>query len=170
MTETPDGLQAAELPIDPDSFGGVATEVGEQDETETPTGLDPRALDDFIGLMFLGYVEETCEVAGHHFRLRTPGHDERIERGELHRKYLNSMNQDTMWEMLTVAAYCIEIDGVPAPEPLGPKIGQVETRLKWIKDHIASHLVIRRLFEETLVTIDARERTIVEYLDQQSKS
>lgn len=173
MTEAP-GPGPADMPLDPDDFGrsmaGVAIQEVDEQDNEVPTDLDERAQQDFIGLMYLGYVEDECEVAGHRFRLRTPNHDERIERGNLHRPYIGSLNFEPLWELATVATYCIAIDGVEAPEPLNPKkVGPVETRLQWIKDHIISSLVIRKIFEQTLL-IDARERVIVEYLDEQSKS
>lgn len=167
MTEAPD-----ELPMDPDDFGvtrsgGVILQDDEGDGP--PTDLDERMQQTFVGLMYLGYIEDTCQVAGHQFRIRTPDNDERIERGELHRRYIGSMNFDPMWELITVAAYCTAIDDVPAPEPLSPKIGPVATRLRWIKDHIISRLVISKIFEQCLL-VDARERAVVEYLDEQSKS
>lgn len=172
------GLQAAELldlPLSPEDYGAGAygeltgqPEPGDE-EDQIQTDLDERAMADFIGLMYLGYLEDECTVAGHRFVLKTPTHDDRIERGELHKKHIGSTNYEPMWELLTVAAYCHSIDGVPAPEQIGPQVGPVAGRLNWVKQSIYSQIVIRMLFAEC-VKLDIRERAVVEYVDAQSKS
>lgn len=195
MTETPDDdeqqsgplLQKAALPMDPDeiatqsSFGPMFVrddlqsepeeELTEQEreERQIESDLDERARDDFTGLMRLGYLEETCTIAGHRFLLRTPSHDARIERGALHREYLQSMNTEPLWRLITVAAYLVEIDNVPAPEPLNTRTTGVSDRLRWIKETIFSTVMIEKLYIETL-QLDTRERAVVEYLDDQTKS
>lgn len=179
MTAAPDTsgpiLQpaTAELPLDPEDYGvGLGTiqeEIDQDGDGQAATDLDERAREDFVGLMRLGYLEEECVVAGHRFLLKTPWHDERIERGVLHKPFIGSMNFEPMWEMLTVAAYCHAIDGVPAPEPLGPKDNAVAARLDWIKRSVYSQIVIRKVFAFA-VDLDARERAVVEYVDAQSKS
>lgn len=190
MTEAPDQggrgpvLQAAaDLPIDPDSieqqttFGPMFTrgdvpqeEPEEEDEdSQVLSDIDPKVREDFTGLTRLGYLEDTCTIAGHEFRLRTPSHDERIERGSLHKQYLGSMNTEPMWALLTVAAYCVEIDGVPAPEPLNTKTSGVADRLRWVKDTVYSQVMIEKIFRQCLM-LDAREFAVVEYLDSQGKA
>jgi len=180
VTEGPDAgpvLQpaTAELPLDPEEFGAdlgqayVDIEHDDEENAQAITDLDEDARSDFTGLTVLGYLEEECEIAGHRFFLKTPWHDERIERGVLHKPYVGSMNFEPMWELITVATYLHSIDGVPAPEPLGPKTNAVGGRLDWIKRSIYSPIVIRKLFDHCL-DLDARERAVVEYVDEQSKS
>lgn len=189
MTEAPQRnrgpeLQAAELPMDPDdiqqqtTFGpmfvqeGIETEEESEEqraERQVQGDLDPEAREDFVGLMRLGYLEDVCTIAGHSFRLRTPTHDARIERGTLHREHLNSMNTEPMWRLITVATYCVEIDGVPAPEPLNPRTAGVADRLRWIKNTVFSTVMIEKIFRQCLL-LDAREFAVVEYLDGQGNS
>lgn len=166
---------SAEFPLDPTDFGsGLGQDLvdfePEQDEgDEVEKDIDEHVRDDFHGLMVLGYLEDECEVVGHRFLLKTPSHDERIERGMLHKPYVGSMNFEPMWELITVAAYVHRIDSVDAPEPLGPKGNAVGTRLDWVKRSIYSSLVISKLFGQT-IELDARERAVVDYLDDQGKS
>lgn len=193
MTEAPGEqrgpvLQAADLPLDPDdiqtqtAFGpafvrddaplddGGEEELSEEEEAEQQVlaDLDESAREDFVGLMRLGYLEDTCTIAGHRFRLRTPSHDAKIERGNLHRPSLNSMNVEPVWRLITVAAYLIEIDDVPSPEPLNARSTGVSDRLRWVKETIYSQVLIEKLYIETL-RLDARERAVVDYLDGQAK-
>jgi hypothetical protein len=157
--------------MDAEDFGGFPEVQSDESvaQQEAQTDLDERARQDFSGLMYLGYLEDECEVVGHRFLLKTPWHEERIERGILHKPYFGSMNFEPMWELITVALYCHAIDGVAAPEPLGPRTNAVGGRLDWIKRTVYSPIVIRKIFERCL-ELDARERAVVEYVDDQSKS
>lgn len=182
MTEaTPSGgpvLAPADMPLEPEDFGeggfgeqflpGPETDEEREQREQAESDLDPRSQEDVVGLMHLGYLEETCIVAGHEFTLRTPWHNDRIERGELHKSYIGSANFEPMWEMITVAAYLHSCDEQELPQPLGRE-GAVKTRLDWVKRSIFSQYVIRKLYGKT-VELDARERAVVEYVDDLSKS
>lgn len=168
----------ADLPVDPDDIETAFGPMFVRDDVEEPepepepaaaTDLDERAHEDLTGLLYLGYLAETVPVAGHRFALHTPTHNERIERAALHREYLGSMNTEPMWRLLTVAAYCVAIDDCDAPAALNPKAGEVAARLDWIKRTVFSSVMIEKLFDECLV-LDARERAVVDYMDEQTKS
>lgn len=140
------------------------------DRPEEEKDLDPRARQDFEGLLYLGYLEEECEVAGHHFLLRTPTQDERIEMGLIHRAYINSFVVESAWELLMVAMYCQRIDSRDAPEPLTERArNPVATRFEWIKRSIRSSVVITKVFNHC-VLLEKREKDLVDYLDGQTKS
>jgi hypothetical protein len=145
-----------ERPAEPGKFDDLDTEVKQ------------KSREDFVGLLYIGRLEETCHVAGHTFLLRTPSQLDRLEMGPLHKPYLNTVSTESAWRVITVAAYLRKIDSQFAPEPLSPSVTPMRTRLDWLQTNIHSEHVIERLFDECLL-LDARVREIIEELDSQGE-
>jgi hypothetical protein len=150
------------LPITPE------TEPEEGPFDDVDTELDPKIREDFIGLTYLGKLEETCRVAGHTFLLRTPSQVDRLEMGPLHKPYLNTVTTEAAWRQLTVAAYLRRIDSQVAPDPLSPSITALRVRLDWVRENIYSEQVVDRLYDECLL-LDSRVRDVIEALDGQGE-
>lgn len=167
-----------QVPLDetelPGTFVPIVT-VGEEvpDETsvldEIETSFDPRFREDFVGLLYLGHLEETCTVAGHRFQLRTPGQEDRLSMGLVHRPYANTVMGEQAWRTVMVATYLRAIDGSSAPEPLNSNQGVVATRFKWVIDSIHSDKVIELVFNEVML-LDAKVREMIEALDDLGKA
>ena len=165
------------LPVDPDfaaaSFGpGVVFETGDEEQEDPPSAekqveddLDERAQEDFRGLMYAGYLEDECTVAGHRFLLRTPTQEDRLDLGAVHKPYLNTMSVEPAFQMIFVSMYLRRIDSIPAPEPLNTSVSGVRTRFEWVKNSIVSPIVIGMLYLECM-GLAARERAVVEHLDR----
>ena len=171
--QSPDGL----LPVDAQAeFGPTFVlpvtedrppEPGAFDELETE--IDRKSREDFVGLLYLGRLEVTCNIAGHTFLLRTPPQADRLEMGAAaHKPYLNTVSTESAWRVITVAAYIRKIDSQLAPEPLSPSMTAMRTRLDWLQTNVYSDQVIDRLFDECLM-LDARVREIIEALDGQGE-
>lgn len=126
--------------------------------------FDPKHREDFVGLLYVGKLEEQCTVAGHRFSLSTPGQTDRLSMGPLHKPYANTVAGEQAWRTIVVAAYLRQIDGELAPEPLRSDGNPVEERFRWVLNSIHSDNVITRIYEETLL-LDARVNTLVDILD-----
>lgn len=153
----------------PGSFAPIVTVGGdpppEQSELdEIETAFDPRYREDFVGLLYLGYLEETCVVAGHRFQLRTPGQEDRLSMGVIQRPYANTVMGEQAWRAVTVAAYLRDIDGTPAPEPLNSSQSAVATRFNWVVNSIHSDQIIELIFIQIRL-LDARVREMIGALD-----
>jgi hypothetical protein len=131
--------------------------------------MDPRHREDFVGLLYLGRLEETCTVAGHRFLLRTPSQPDRLEMGPLHKPYLNTVTTEPAWRLVTVAAYLRGIDSQVAPEPLSSAVTALRTRLDWVRENIYSEKIIERLYDECLI-LDGRVREVIGALDGQGET
>jgi hypothetical protein len=164
------------LPIDAAAqFGpNVVLPVSEEPEPEpegleeVKTDLDPRARQDFIGLLYLGYLEEEVKVAGHRFLLRTPSQAERLEIGALHKPFLNTVSTEPAWRVLMVASYLRRIDAEPAPEPLAI-VSPLRARWEWVQDSIHSPVMIEHIYDRCMM-LEFRARAVVEALDGQGES
>lgn len=165
----PEGL----IPLDetdlPGSFTPIITVA--QDEAPEPSVLDkidsefdPKYRDDFIGLLYLGRLEDKCVVAGHTFRLLTPGQEDRLSMGAIHKPYANTVVGEQAWRAITVAAYLQEIDGEQAPVPLNSNQPAVAVRFRWVVNSIHSDLMIARIFDEIML-LDAKVRELIDVLD-----
>jgi hypothetical protein len=165
------------LPFDAQADFGPAFVLPVQEEPapepgpfdDIPTEMDARIREDFIGLVYLGRLEETCTVAGHTFTLRTPSQPDRLEMGPLHKPYLNTVTTESAWRLITVAAYLRKIDSQPSPEPLSASVTALSTRLVWTRENIYSDQIIDRIFDHCLV-LDGRVREIIDTLDGQGES
>lgn len=164
------------LPIDAEATFGPAFALPiveeEVPEAEADDGwdqiesdLDPRANEDFLGLLYLGRLEDECTVAGHRFLLRTPTQDDRLEMGLLHKPYLNSISTETAWRLITVSAFVRRIDSTDEPAPLTAQPVGVRGRFEWIRNAITAPMIIERLYEQCLL-LDNRVRQVVEHLDR----
>ena len=170
--QSPDDL----LPIDAQAdFGPTFVLPVTEDRPPEPGTFDDldteiarKSREDFVGLLYLGRLEETCSVAGHTFLLRTPPQSDRLEMGPLHKPYLNTVSTEPAWRVITVAAYIRKIDSQFAPEPLSPSMTPLRTRLDWVQTNVYSEQVIERLFDECLM-LDARVREVIEALDGQGE-
>ena len=165
------------LPIDAQAEFGPTFQLPIVEEPEpegspfddVDTELDPRSREDFVGLIYLGKLEEPCSIAGHSFVLRTPPQPDRLEMGPLHKPYLNTVSTEAAWRVITVAAYLRRIDSQLAPEPLSPSVTPLRTRLDWVQNNIYSEHVIERLYDECLL-LDGRVREVINALDGQGES
>lgn len=173
-----DLLPAVELPMDSmsEQLLGPRVVVAEDEPDPANTNpfddieskFDPRYREDFVGLLYLGKLEEECTVAGHRFLLITPSHSERMEMGPLHKPYVNTLSAERAWESIVVASYLREIDGTPKPLPLRGDVLPLRESWEWVKTNIYSPQIISEIFEKCLL-LDDRTRTLIGELDDLGK-
>jgi hypothetical protein len=130
-----------------------------------PAEFDPRHREDFTGLLYLGRLIEDHEIWGHSFRLCTPSHRERLQVGQIIKPFRETSAEDPAWMAGLVAAYLIEIDGEPLPEPVvkGKGTGLAD-RFNWVLDNVHTP-VINELFEKCLI-LDRRVREVLQAMGE----
>lgn len=129
-----------------------------------PSEFDPRHREDFVGMLYLGKLEEECRVVGHTFLLETPDQTLRLAMGPLHKPYVNTLSGERAWESIVVAAFLKRIDSEERPQPLRGGGPELRDTWAWVTSSIHSQIVISKLFEKCLL-LDARVREILEQLD-----
>lgn len=137
-------------------------------EDELPPGgdsvstFDRRYREPFTGLLFLGKIDKIVSHYGHSFDLKTPTQREKIEGGELHKPYLNTIASEVAWATITVATYLHAVDGTPLPEPLGPRDSGLRERFNWVLDNLRNQ-VIQTLFIDCLEMDAQVDKTLEEF-------
>jgi hypothetical protein len=133
-------------------------ESGEEQPTTSAdkgTSLDPAEFDErhrepFTGLLYLGRLIEDVTIWGHAFRLCTPSHRERLQIGQVIKAYADTPSEDASWMACLVAAYLIEVDDEPLPEPVVKNKGTaLHDRFGWVIDNLHTP-VINELFDRCL--------------------
>jgi hypothetical protein len=149
------GPASSEAPdLDPPSEG---TTPGESDDSNLT--LDPRYKDDFNGLMFLGYLTDEFDWAGHRFSIRTLNTDAMLEVALWCKKYEATIADSRAYATAVVAASIELLDGRPLYRTLGPggdnakdlelRIAVVRRWFRWTIDYVYSRsLELERRVDE----------------------
>lgn len=118
----------------------------EQPDIE-PAEFDERQKLPFEGLLYVGYLEETVEIFGHTFRIATPSTTERLQLGQLHAEYANTLASEIAYQTLMVSAHLRSVDNRELPQPVtnDPKENAVRDRFRWVGENLRQP-VIDRLF------------------------
>ena len=136
-------------------------------EAETLPEFDPRYRQPFQGLLYLGHLSREVVYMGHQFQLVTPSTAERLEIGLLTKEYEGTLSFEFSYAAALVAAYLVEIDGTPLPQPITHEVKDTAllSRWTWVKDTL-KRPVIERLFQECMQLDD----TVRSVLDAMGKA
>jgi hypothetical protein len=137
------------------------------DEDEIPE-FDPRYREPFEGLLFVGHLTETVSYMGHKFRLVTPSSSERLQMAILTKPYNDTIGFDFAYSCALVAAYLIEIDGQPLPQPITNDVKDtaLDHRWEWVINHMKKP-VVDYLFNQCF-TLDGEVRSILDAMGKAS--
>lgn len=94
------------------------TGVDRGSSEEPPAQFDQKHSLDFEGLLYLGKLERTFEYAGHWFRIKTLDTGEIINVGLLHAEHKDALTETKVWQVATLAASVLTVDGKALPLPL----------------------------------------------------
>lgn len=110
----------------------------EQPVTPDYREFDPRHKEAFTGLLYVGHLDDEFPLYGHKFRIATPTQTERLQIGPVIREYTDTLTTDLAWQAAMVAAYLVEIDGHPLPQPIftDPKENALRARFTWVIDNL----------------------------------
>lgn len=108
-----------------------------------PPAFDERYKEPFVGLLYVGYLEEDFTLFGHHFRISTPSRRERIQMGLVMKEYQDTMTWELAWQAAVVAAHLIEVDHMPLPEPVTKKATRTPfmERFEWVQDNLQDRVI-----------------------------
>jgi len=106
---------------DPYAWGDVGSAAeGTEPESVIDPVFDPRVAEDVQGLLYLGYLEETIQMFGHSFTMRTLEVGQELEIGLLIKEYTGTVTQGRALAAATVAASLEAVDGRTIYQQLGP--------------------------------------------------
>jgi hypothetical protein len=97
--------------------------VTEPDETESEQvaplpQFDPRYTDEFSGLLYLGFLKDEFEWAGHKFEIKTLKSDELLEITLATKKYIDTIGASRAYATAIAAACLVKVDKKYLPIPL----------------------------------------------------
>lgn len=104
-----------------------------EDESRGDALFPEGYLEPLRGLMFLGYMEDEVEYAGHTFLIRTLTEGEILRIGQLMKAYRGSVTEAESRKMYTVAACMMNVDGEPVYRPYNEEYDLIYEKAQVIK-------------------------------------
>lgn len=144
-----------------DQPGTATRQPDEVEDPFEPKEFDERCKEPFSGLLYLGALEETVTVWGHSFRLVTPSQAERLQMGQLHKPFADTLASEIAYQTLMVASFLLEVDRQPLPQPVVNDVREnaVRDRFRWVSDNLRPP-VIDELFSSCLALESEVRRTL----------
>lgn len=142
-----------------DEEGAVERAVDDAQES-LASEFDPKWREPFEGLLYLGHLEETVEIAGHTFVVRTLKTGEKLEALQLCKPYEDSVSFARAYRAAIAAAGLVSVDGLPVLVPQ-KQVSAVRQKFDYITSNWYDH-IIERLYEE----IDRLEGKVVKILEE----
>lgn len=134
-------------------------------ESQALPEFDPRARDDFEGLLYLGALTNDFPWMGHIFVIKTLSVDELLEVALLVKEWQGSMGEMKAYATLMVAACTVSVDGRPLPQPISSQPGDTVVRNRFE--------VVRRWYPTTVDVIYEQylllEARVMEVLEAMGK-
>lgn len=91
----------------------------EKSEEQDPLPeFDPKHRDAFTGMLYLGRLQESFTLWGHHFVVRTVTTEQLAEIGRIVRPYEGTFAREAVYQSAVVAACVVSVDGQPLPGPI----------------------------------------------------
>lgn len=126
-----------------------------------PPEFDPRYRDEFVGLLYVGQLEETFELFGHTFTIATPSRMEKIQMGLVIKPYQDTISAEIAWQTAMVAGYLLKVDNQDLPEPVLTSVKDTafSERYQWVANNVRD-AVIDELFTKCL-ELDGKVRATI---------
>ena len=100
----------------------------------------------FSGLLYVGKLQRTIEIAGHKILIKTLTQGEELRVGQLAKEYVGTRSELAAMQMYFVAAAIEAVDGMPLVKALSPDVDLIYEKAQVIKDWYAS--VVRDIYDE----------------------
>lgn len=120
-------------------YGGTSgaddrAEAQAEEAPPLPT-FDPRYIEDFEGLLYIGALGVTFPWLGHRFKIRTLTTGEIIEVGMAVKQYDGTVGDNTAYQAAICAACLVSVDGNPLPAPIAKGESRIENAFKYVIDN-----------------------------------
>lgn len=168
----------AALALSPGQLGSQSTPAPEPatepEPQQAPPGeeeipeFDERWREPFTGLLFVGALTDTFSLFGHTFRVSTPDQTEMLQIGQVIDPYARTVTSELAYATATVAAYLIEVDGRPLPQPIFTDVKDtaLQNRFDWVIKNIKRE-VIQEIFNKCL-ELDSKVAKVLEAMGKAS--
>lgn len=129
----------------------TASEPIPEEDQMRPREFDPKHREPFLGLLYVGYLDDEVTVYGHKFRLATPTNTERLQIGMVISPWRNTLTEEIAYGQAVVSAFLHSVDGTALPEPVttNPKDFALRDRFNWVGENL-KRPVINALFDACL--------------------
>lgn len=110
---------------------------GQKTEQVALKEFDPRYRQKFDGLTFLGRLEDSFDVYGHWFTIRTLTIDEGLEVGLVIKPWEGTQASMRAYQAAMVSACTVEVDGRPISIPLTNEVSDsaLRNRFNYVRQH-----------------------------------
>lgn len=137
------------------------TDDDDENDWRTPRTFDERYKQSFTGLLYVGYLTDEFWVWGHRFEIKTPTQAERIQVGQVHKPFADTLTSEIAWQAAVVAAYLDKVDDQELPKPvtLDPKESALQDRYRWVTENL-KQAVINQVFNKCLLLDAEVDRTL----------
>lgn len=102
----------------PEDVGSTSGADGPSEEPEPLPEFDPRYIEEFQGLLYVGALRETFTWLGHQFVIRTLMTNELVEVAMIAKDYKGSDAESKAYQAAVVAGCVLTVDGKELPMPL----------------------------------------------------
>lgn len=126
-----------------------AEDEGQTEDSGPVPEFPEKHREAFQGLLYLGYLEDTLEWAGHSFVVRTLTAGQHIKIGMLVKPYLGTRVEGRAYQAAMAACGTVLVDGKPLYEPIGPMASDEVARLKF-------EYVLEKWFPPTVNAVQAK--------------
>lgn len=143
---------------------------GLRDEDGNPLpGFDPRYVDDFEGLLYIGALTKEFSWLGHRFVIRTLTQGELLLVPQLTKEWVGTIGDAKAYTTAMVALATVSVDGAELPIPIGDGQGEYAwafQRFNYVRNHWFQ-FTIDRAYSEYL-TLESRAQQVIEAMEKAS--
>jgi hypothetical protein len=97
--------------------------------------FDPKSVEDFEGLLYIGSLAVTFPWVGHKFKIRTLTTGELLEVGMAVKKYDGTVGDHTAYQAAICAACLVTVDGNPLPMPIAKGDSRIEVAFAYVLEN-----------------------------------
>jgi hypothetical protein len=131
--------------------------------------FDPRYVEDFNGLMYLGALSKEFSFVGHTFSIRTLMAGDYLIAGQLMAPYYGTIGEPRAYATAMVAMCVMSVDGQPLPTPIQTSSDEIEwarQRFNYVKSHWFAP-IIDVVYNEFLA-LEARAKAVLDEMGKAS--
>ncbi len=121
--------------FDPRLAASQPASTQDDQEEDKEVRFDPRYVEEFEGLLFVGSLRKRFRWMGHEFVIRTLTTNETLEVALIQKPYLGTLGEIKAYQAAVVAACIVTVDGNPPPIPVTDDGNDLEARFFYVVNH-----------------------------------
>ena len=138
-------------PTIPEPPAGGTIPTASDSLVEDDFEIDPRWVEEFEGLLYLGMLTHSFTYATHRFVIKTLNNDELMLVGQAIKEFNDTAGENRAYTVAMVAASVLMVDGEPLKVPLGPERGIAALLPRFEQVRAWYPTVTDKIFEQYLI-------------------